>query len=76
MAEPLPILMKNAIQIAWNYLERTRELGDPEIASRFLLDTVELLVRRGERRRLLLSNQAIEAYRRFHSAHKHLAPVS
>jgi hypothetical protein len=64
------------IQVAWDYLERTGELGDPEIASRFLLDTVELRVRRGERRRLLLSNQAIEAYRRFHSGHKHLALVS
>jgi hypothetical protein len=58
MAEPLPIPMENAIQVAWDYLERTGELGDPEIASRFLLDTVELLVRRGERRRLLLSNKA------------------
>jgi hypothetical protein len=76
IAEPLPILMENAIQIAWDYLERTGELGDPEIASRFLLDTVELLVRRGERRRLLLSNKTIDAYRRFRSAHKHLALVS
>jgi predicted nucleic acid-binding protein len=50
--------------------------GNPKIASRFLLDTVELLVRRGERRRLLISNKAIDAYRRFHSAHKHLALVS
>ena len=39
MAEPLPILMENAVQIARDYLERTGELGDPEIASRFLLDT-------------------------------------
>jgi hypothetical protein len=76
MAEPLPILMENAIQIAWDYLERTGELGDPEIASRFLLDAVESMVRRGERRRLLLSNKAIDAYRRFHCAHRHLALVS
>lgn len=65
MAEPLPILMENAIQIAWDYLERTGELGEPEVASRFLLDTVELMVRRGERRRLFLSNKAIDAYKRF-----------
>jgi hypothetical protein len=76
MTEPLPILMENAIQIAWDYLERSGELGDPEIASRFLLDTVESMVRRGERRRLLLSNKAIDAYQRFHSEHKHLALVS
>jgi hypothetical protein len=43
MAEPLPILMENAIQIAWDYLERTGELGEPEVASRILLDTVELI---------------------------------
>ena len=76
MAEPLPILMENAVQIVWDYLGRSGELGDPEIASRFLLDTVESLVRRGERRRLLLSNKAIEAYRRFRSEHRHLALVS
>jgi hypothetical protein len=67
MAEPLPILMENSIQIAWNDLERTGEFGDPEIASRFLVDTVEWMVRRGERRRLVLSNSAIDAYKRFNS---------
>jgi hypothetical protein len=49
MTEPLPILMENAIQIAWDYLERTGELGEPEIASRFLLDAVAQMVRHGER---------------------------
>jgi hypothetical protein len=33
MNEPLPILVENSIQIAWDYLERTGELGDPEVAS-------------------------------------------
>jgi hypothetical protein len=56
---------ENAIQIARDYLERTRELGEPEVASRVLLDTVELMVRRGELRRLFLSNKAIDAYKRF-----------
>jgi hypothetical protein len=37
MHEPLPILMENSIRIAWDYLERTGDLGDPEVASRFLL---------------------------------------
>ena len=54
MHEPLPILMENSIRIAWDYLERTGDLGDPEVASRFLLETVEQMVRKGERRRLLL----------------------
>jgi hypothetical protein len=74
MDEPIPILMENSIQIAWDYLERTGELGDPEIASRFLVDTVELMIRNGERRRLLLSNKAIDAYRKF-SAERHLLAV-
>jgi hypothetical protein len=76
MDEPLPILMENAIQIAWDYLERTGELGEPEIASRFLLDTVASMVRRGERRRLVLSNKAIDAYKRFSSHRENLTLVS
>jgi hypothetical protein len=48
MSEPLPILMEKAIQIAWDYLERTGELGDPEEASKFLLNRVEAMIRRGE----------------------------
>jgi hypothetical protein len=65
MLEPLPILIANSVQIAWEYLERAGELGDAAVASRFLVDDIELMVRRGERRRLLLSNKAIDDYRRF-----------
>jgi len=64
MSEPLPILKEKAIQIAWDYLEKTGQIDDPEIASWLLLDTVEHLVRCGERRRLALSNGAIAAYER------------
>jgi len=46
MNEPLPILVENSIQIAWDYLERTGELGDPEVASRVLFDAVEIMVLR------------------------------
>jgi hypothetical protein len=70
MSEPLPILMENSVQIAWDYLERTGELGEPEVASRFLLDTIEVMVRRGERRRLILSNKAIDGYKQFKSARR------
>ncbi|MET0708516.1 MAG: hypothetical protein ABWY82_17005 [Tardiphaga sp.] len=76
MHDPLPILMENSIQIAWDYLERTGDLGDPEVASRFLLETVEQMVRKGERRRLLLSNNAIDAYRKFAAGHRCLVMVS
>jgi hypothetical protein len=49
MNEPLPILVEN----------------DPEVAIRVLFDAVEMMVLRGERRKLLLSNRAIDAYKRF-----------
>ena len=65
MSEPLPNVMEASIQMAWDYLDRTGELGDPEIAARVLLEAVETMVRRGERRPLMLSNRAIDSYRRF-----------
>jgi hypothetical protein len=64
MNDHLPILIENALQIAWDYLEQTGQIDDPELTSFLLLDTVEHLVRRGERRRLALSNSAITAYER------------
>jgi hypothetical protein len=64
----LHFLIEDSIQIAWDYLERTGELEQPEIASKFLLDSVELMIRRGVRSRLLLSNRAITAYLRFKQA--------
>ena len=65
MTEPLPLLMENSIQIAWDYLEATGELDDPEVAARFLTDAVEIMNRRGETRKLMLANRAIDAYKRF-----------
>jgi hypothetical protein len=62
---PLSHLIEFSIQIAWDYLERTGELDDPEIASKVLLDAVEAMIRQGVRSRLLLSNRAITAYQRF-----------
>ena len=56
--------MKNP-QIAWEFLERTGELGDGAEASRFLSEKIEAMIRRGERSRLALSNRAISAYQRF-----------
>jgi hypothetical protein len=65
MTEPLPLLIDSSIVIAWDYLNRTGELGDAMLAGRFLSDTIELMVRRGERRRLMLANKAITAYQHF-----------
>ena len=76
MPEPLPILMEKSIEIAWDYLERSGELGEPETASRFLLDSMEEMVRRGERRQLVLSNKAIDAYKHFRMQRVGFALVS
>jgi hypothetical protein len=75
MDEPLPILLESSMMIAWDYLERTGELGDPDVASQVLLDSIEGLIRNGERRKLMLSNKAIDAYKRYR-ADRHLALVS
>lgn len=65
MTDPIPPLIESSIEIAWDYLTRTGELGDATVAGRFLGDTIELMVRRGERRRLMLANKAIAAYQQF-----------
>jgi hypothetical protein len=65
MVETLSRLVENSFQIAWDYLEATGELGNPDTAARHLLDTIEAMVRQNERRRLLLSNKAIAFYQRF-----------
>jgi hypothetical protein len=64
MREPLPILTENALQIAWDYLEQTGQIENPEFTSRFLLVAVQHMISQGERRRLALANLAIAAYER------------
>jgi hypothetical protein len=64
MNEPIPIIVENAVQVAWDFLERSGEITDAGEAGRFLVQTITELVRKGERRRLTLSNRAVEAYRR------------
>lgn len=54
--------MEEAIQIAWDYLERAGEIENAEFCSHILLHSVENMVRQGVRRRLLLSNRAIAQY--------------
>jgi len=58
----MPLLIESSVEIAWDYLTRTGELGDAMVAGRFLSETIELMVRRGERRQLMLANKAIAAY--------------
>ena len=62
MTETVPTLVENSLRIAWDYLEATGELGNPDTAANHLLDTIETMIRHGERRRLVLSNKAIASY--------------
>ncbi len=64
----LASLMEESLQIAWDYLERTGEIEDNWVASRYLGDTIELMIRQGQRSRLVLSNRAITAYLRSRNA--------
>jgi hypothetical protein len=64
MNETLPSLFESSFRIAWDYLA-TGELGNPDTAARHLLDTIETMIRHGERRRLLLANRSIASYQRF-----------
>jgi len=59
-----PELRTQSFDIAWKYLDRSGLLtGDREDSARFILNRIDRLMLRGERRRLLLSNAAIDAYR-------------
>ena len=61
--EKLSHLVENAFMIAWEYLEATGELGEPEGAAVDLLDIIHTMVRTGERRRILIANVAIDTYK-------------
>jgi hypothetical protein len=65
MNEPIPILIESSIEIAWDYLARTGELGNATVAGRVLLRSIETMVFCGERRRLMLANRAIIEYQKF-----------
>ena len=56
-------LLEQSFEIAWNVLELSGELGNRDDAARYLLDKLGEMIGRGERRRLLLTNAAIDAYR-------------
>ena len=57
-------LMERPSEIAWDYLERSGQINDPEFTSKFLLTSVEHNVRMGERRQLMLVNRAISEFER------------
>ena len=65
MTEPLPTLLENPLQIAWDFLDASGEIEDPQQTAEVLLGAIKTLVLRGENRRLMLSNRAIDAFRAF-----------
>ncbi len=65
MYEPIPILLQNSFQIAWDFLDRSGEIADADEASHFLLSVINVLLLKGERRVLMLSNKSISAYKKF-----------
>ena len=60
----LSVLMEQSVQIAWDYLERAGEIQDASSCSLFLSKCIEEMIRQGVRSRLLLSNRAIDQYKR------------
>jgi len=64
MSESLPVLVENAVQIAWDVLERSGEITNPAFASQVLVQTIAQLAVNGERRRLMLVNRGIDSYRK------------
>ncbi|MEK9280073.1 MULTISPECIES: hypothetical protein [unclassified Bradyrhizobium] len=56
-------VVESAFFIAWSFLEKSGELGEPEASANVILDSIEAQLRTGERRQLMLANKAITAYR-------------
>jgi len=60
----LSVLMEQSVQVAWDYLERSGQIHDASACSLFLSKCIEKMIRQGERSRLMLSNKAIDRYKR------------
>lgn len=61
MTQPLPLLIENSLQIAWDFLERSGEIADPQQTAEVLLASIKTQILKGERRPLMLSNRALAA---------------
>jgi hypothetical protein len=64
-------LLEESVNIAWVYLDRSGELGNGDTA-RFLTNTFDIMIRRGQRNRMFLANKPIIKYRAFRS---HAVPI-
>ncbi|WGD48994.1 hypothetical protein QA641_25505 [Bradyrhizobium sp. CB1650] len=56
-------VVESAFFIAWSFLDKSGELGEPDASANIILDAIEAQLRTGERRPLMLANRAITAYR-------------
>ena len=50
--------------VAWDFLGGCGEIGDQQETAEFLIRDINVQIFKGERRMLMLSNRAIDAYRR------------
>ncbi len=66
MSEPLPTIIESSLQIAWDFLGGSGEIADPQQTAEFLIRNIQSQMLSGERRTLMLSNRAIDAYRQKH----------
>ena len=67
-------ILEQSFDIAWDVLTKTGDLRDPESSAIYLVDAIEGMMQSGERRRLLLSNLAIDSYRRRYHHQLRLVP--
>ena len=54
-------LLEESVDIAWVYLQRSGEVEND--AARYLTDSIEAMIRSGQRNRMFLANIAIIKYR-------------
>ena len=64
MTAHLPTLIESSLQIAWDYLDGIGELADKQHTAEYLLRDIQSQMLKGERRPLMLSNRAIENFRK------------
>jgi hypothetical protein len=57
------LLIDQSFDIAWSVLVRSGDLVDADKSAQFLFNQIVRMMEKGERRRLLLSNTAIDRYR-------------
>lgn len=55
--------LEQSFDIAWSFLEKSGELRGAAESADIILDSIEQQLRKGERRKLMLANRAISAYR-------------